>query len=104
MLFDTQDNTQELQKTNLSTTFHFRFSTSETEVFGSTEERLVLTFSATPKTNVCKNNIHIKTSKMSKFEIETKSILTNINSYYGQDDIPFNIHAISVSLCCIVMK
>lgn len=103
MLFDTQDNTQELQKTNLSTTFHFRFSTSETEVFGSTEERLVLTSSATPKTNVCKNNIHIKTSKMSKFEIETKSILTNINSYYGQDDIPFNIQY-SVSLCCIVMK
>lgn len=65
-LFDTQDITQELYKTNLITTFHLRFSTSETEVSGSTE-RLLLTSSATQKTHVCKSNIYINNDfKMSK--------------------------------------
>lgn len=42
------------------------FSTSETEVFGSTE-RLLLTSSATQKTHVCKSNIYINNDfKMSK--------------------------------------
>lgn len=60
-LFDTQDITQTLYKTDLSNTFHFRFSTSETEVYGSTG-RVLHTSSATQKIHVGKSNIHIMTS------------------------------------------
>lgn len=60
-LFDTQDITQTLYKTDLSNTFHFRFSTSETEVYGSAG-RILHTSSATQKIHVGETNIHIMTS------------------------------------------
>lgn len=57
-LFDTQDITQTLYKTDLSNTFHFRFSTSEAEVYGSAG-RILHTSSATQNIHVGETNIYI---------------------------------------------